>query len=54
MKPFTYVMPTTLAEAGEAAKKPDTIVKGAGLDLVERRTPGARQDTDAHDRGSPR
>jgi len=27
---------------------------GAGLDLVERRRPGARQDTADHHRGSPR
>lgn len=36
MKPFTYVLPHTLAEAGEAAKKPDSILKGAGIDLVDR------------------
>lgn len=36
MKPFTYVQPRTVAEAGEAAKKPATIVKGAGLDVVDR------------------
>jgi xanthine dehydrogenase YagS FAD-binding subunit len=36
MKPFTYVLPRTVAEAGEAAKKPATIVKGAGLDIVDR------------------
>ena len=36
MKPFTYVLPHTLAEAGEAAKKPESILKGAGIDLVDR------------------
>ncbi len=36
MKPFTYVVPTSLAEAGRAAARPDTIVKGAGLDVVDR------------------
>lgn len=36
MKPFTYVVPKTLAEAGEAAAEPNTIVKGAGLDVVDR------------------
>ncbi|MCA8965200.1 MAG: FAD binding domain-containing protein [Planctomycetes bacterium] len=36
MKPFTYVVPHSLAEAAEAAAQPDTIVKGAGIDLVDR------------------
>jgi hypothetical protein len=37
MKPFTYVLPKTLAEASEeAGKKPDTVLKGAGIDLVDR------------------
>jgi xanthine dehydrogenase YagS FAD-binding subunit len=36
MKPFTYVMPATLGEAAEAGKQPDTIFKGAGIDLVDR------------------
>ena len=36
MKPFTYVVPKTLDEAKEAASQPDTIVKGAGLDVVDR------------------
>ena len=36
MKPFTYVVPKSLAEAKAAAKDKDTIVKGAGLDIVDR------------------
>ena len=36
MKPFTYVVPKSLDEAKEAAAQPDTIVKGAGLDIVDR------------------
>jgi xanthine dehydrogenase YagS FAD-binding subunit len=36
MKPFTYVVPSTLREAAEAARKPDTVLKGAGIDLVDR------------------
>ncbi|MFO1078323.1 MAG: FAD binding domain-containing protein [Planctomycetota bacterium] len=36
MRPFTYVVPHTLAEAAEAAKEADTIVKAAGLDIVDR------------------
>ncbi|HEB53460.1 MAG TPA: xanthine dehydrogenase family protein subunit M [bacterium] len=36
MKPFTYVVPTSLAEAGAAAAQPNALVKGAGLDLVDR------------------
>lgn len=36
MKPFTYVVPHSLAEAAEAARQPDTIVKAAGLDIVDR------------------
>jgi xanthine dehydrogenase YagS FAD-binding subunit len=36
MKPFTYVVPKTLAEATAAATQPDTIVKGAGVDVVDR------------------
>ena len=36
MKPFTYVVPKSLDEAKEAAAKPDTLVKGAGLDIVDR------------------
>ena len=36
MKPFTYVVPKSLDEAKEAAANPDTIVKGAGLDVVDR------------------
>ena len=36
MKPFTYVVPTSLAEAKTAANEKNTIVKAAGLDLVDR------------------
>ena len=36
MKPFTYVVPKTLAEASEAARQPATVLKGAGVDLVDR------------------
>jgi xanthine dehydrogenase YagS FAD-binding subunit len=36
MKPFTYVVPSSLEEAAAAAAQPDTIVKGAGLDIVDR------------------
>jgi xanthine dehydrogenase YagS FAD-binding subunit len=36
MKPFTYVVPTTLAEAATAGKQPDTVLKGAGIDLIDR------------------
>jgi len=36
MKPFTYVVPRTLAEASEAGKQPNTLLKGAGIDLVDR------------------
>ncbi len=36
MKPFTYVLPQTLAEASAAAKQPDTVLKGAGIDLIDR------------------
>lgn len=36
MKPFTYVLPKTLAEASEAGKQPDTVLKGAGIDLIDR------------------
>lgn len=36
MKPFTYVVPKNLAEAKEAAALPDTILKAAGLDIVDR------------------
>jgi len=36
MKPFTYVVPKSLAEAAEAGKRPDTIFKGAGIDVVDR------------------
>src|SRR5436190_11481949 len=36
MKPFTYVLPKSLAEAGAAGKETDTVLKGAGIDLVDR------------------
>ena len=36
MKPFTYVVPHDLAEAAAAARQPNTILKGAGIDLVDR------------------
>ena len=36
MKPFTYVVPKSLAEAKDAARQPDTLVKGAGLDIIDR------------------
>ena len=36
MKPFTYIMPKSLDEAKEAAAQPNTLVKGAGLDIVDR------------------
>jgi xanthine dehydrogenase YagS FAD-binding subunit len=36
MKPFTYVVPKDLAEAATAAAQPDTVLKGAGVDLVDR------------------
>ncbi|MBL9079093.1 MAG: FAD binding domain-containing protein, partial [Planctomycetes bacterium] len=36
MKPFTYVVPETLAQAQDAAAAPDTVLKGAGIDLVDR------------------
>jgi xanthine dehydrogenase YagS FAD-binding subunit len=36
MKPFTYVVPRSLAEATESSKEPDTILKGAGIDIVDR------------------
>ncbi|MFK7742930.1 MAG: xanthine dehydrogenase family protein subunit M [Planctomycetota bacterium] len=36
MKPFTYVVPKSLDEAKEAAAEPNTIVKAAGLDVVDR------------------
>ncbi len=36
MKPFTYVLPKTLAEASEAAAAANTVLKGAGIDLVDR------------------
>lgn len=36
MKPFTYVVPKSLAEASEAGKQPNTLLKGAGIDLIDR------------------
>ncbi len=36
MRPFTYVVPENLAEAAEAAQQADTVLKGAGIDLVDR------------------
>ncbi|MFY9341073.1 MAG: FAD binding domain-containing protein [Planctomycetota bacterium] len=36
MKPFTYVVPKSLAEASEASRQPETLVKGAGIDLIDR------------------
>ncbi len=36
MKPFTYVLPDSLAEAAVAARQPDTLLKAAGIDLVDR------------------
>ena len=36
MKPFTYVVPENLEQALDAAKQPDTVLKGAGIDLVDR------------------
>jgi xanthine dehydrogenase YagS FAD-binding subunit len=36
MKPFTYVQPRSLAEAATAGAAPDTVLKGAGIDLVDR------------------
>lgn len=36
MKPFTYVVPKSLAEAAEAGRETDTILKGAGIDVVDR------------------
>ena len=36
MKPFTYIVPKSLDEAKEAAMQPSTLIKGAGLDIVDR------------------
>ena len=36
MKPFTYVLPATLAEAATAAAAERTVLKAAGIDLVDR------------------
>jgi xanthine dehydrogenase YagS FAD-binding subunit len=36
MKPFTYVVPKSLQDASDEAKKPNTLLKGAGVDLIDR------------------
>jgi xanthine dehydrogenase YagS FAD-binding subunit len=36
MKPFTYVVPESLQQAAEAARGKDAVLKGAGIDLVDR------------------
>jgi len=36
MKPFTYVVPSSLDEAAAAGRQANTILKGAGIDLVDR------------------
>lgn len=36
MKPFSYVVPKSLDEAKTAAAQPNTLIKGAGLDIVDR------------------
>lgn len=36
MKPFTYIVPKSLAEAAAAGKQADTIFKAAGIDVVDR------------------
>ena len=36
MKPFTYVLPHTVAEASAAAAKQGARLKAAGIDLVDR------------------
>ena len=36
MKPFSYVVPKSLDEAKAAAAQPNTLIKGAGLDIVDR------------------
>jgi xanthine dehydrogenase YagS FAD-binding subunit len=36
MKPFSYIVPKSLDEAHAAAAQPNTLIKGAGLDIVDR------------------
>jgi xanthine dehydrogenase YagS FAD-binding subunit len=36
MKPFTLVIPHDLAEAATAAAQPNAVLKGAGIDLIDR------------------
>ena len=36
MKPFSYVVPKSLDEAKAAAAQPDTLIKAAGIDIVDR------------------
>lgn len=36
MKPFAYVQPQSIVEASQEAARPDTIVKAAGIDVVDR------------------
>jgi xanthine dehydrogenase YagS FAD-binding subunit len=36
MKPFTYVLPRSLAEAAAAGREAGAVYKGAGIDLVDR------------------
>lgn len=36
MRAFTLVVPHTLADASDAAKKPNTLLKAAGIDVVDR------------------
>ncbi|MBX3461557.1 MAG: FAD binding domain-containing protein [Planctomycetes bacterium] len=36
MQPFTYVLPENLSQADAAARQPDTVLKGGGIDLVDR------------------
>ena len=35
MKPFSYIVPKSLDEAHAAAAQPNTLIKGAGLDIVD-------------------
>ena len=35
MKPFSYIQPTTLAEASAAAQKDGALLKAAGIDVVD-------------------
>lgn len=36
MRPFPYVLPTSLEQAEAAAKKPGAVLKAAGIDVVDR------------------